>query len=164
MVIHNNSPIIKPWAQLIAGSQSTDDKIFSPSFPSTCPYVTSVGATQVSPGQSVSDPENACEQIIYSGGGFSNYFGMPDYQKAAVEGYLSAYPISYPKDIYNSTGTVHFLIVQARTRLIYFVVPRISRPFCQWSKICDCCQWYIPTCLWNIGIYACRRCYLDHGE
>ncbi|KAG1727664.1 peptidase S8/S53 domain-containing protein [Suillus paluster] len=57
------------------GTQTADGAIFNPSFPATCPYVTSVGATQ----------------IIYSGGGFSNYFGMPDYQKGA--------------NIYNSTGT-----------------------------------------------------------
>ncbi|KAG1812269.1 Pro-kumamolisin, activation domain-containing protein [Suillus variegatus] len=86
------------------GTQSPDGKIFNPDFPATCPYVTAVGATQVSPGQSVWEPENACEQVIYSGGGFSNYFSMPLYQKAAVEGYLAAEPISYPKDIYNSTG------------------------------------------------------------
>jgi tripeptidyl-peptidase-1 len=87
------------------GSQSPDGTVFNPSFPATCPFVTAVGATQVSPGQNVWEPENACEQVIYSGGGFSNYFSMPDYQKAAVEGYLTASPISYSKDIYNSTGS-----------------------------------------------------------
>ncbi|KAG2090746.1 peptidase S8/S53 domain-containing protein [Suillus discolor] len=87
------------------GSQSWDGKIFNPGFPASCPYVTAVGATQVSPGQSVWEPENACEEVIYSGGGFSNYFSMPLYQKAAVEGYLAAEPISYSKDIYNSTGS-----------------------------------------------------------
>jgi tripeptidyl-peptidase-1 len=87
------------------GSESADGTIFNPTFPATCPYVTAVGATQVSPGQTVWEPENACEQYIYSGGGFSNYFSMPLYQKEAVEGYLTANPISYPKDIYNSTGT-----------------------------------------------------------
>ncbi|KAG1804120.1 subtilisin-like protein [Suillus subaureus] len=87
------------------GSQTWDGKIFNPSFPATCPYVTAVGATQVSPGQNVWEPENACEQVIYSGGGFSNYFSMPDYQKGAVKGYLAANPISYSKDIYNSTGS-----------------------------------------------------------
>ncbi|KAJ8585972.1 subtilisin-like protein [Rhizopogon salebrosus TDB-379] len=90
------------------GSETLNGTILNPSFPTTCPYVTAVGATQVSPGQSVWDPENACEEIIYSGGGFSNYFRMPDYQKAAVEGYLAAHPISYPKDIYNSTGSRAF--------------------------------------------------------
>ena len=73
-----------------------------------------VGATQVSPGQSVWEPESACEKVIYSGGGFSNYFGMPDYQKAAVEAYLEAYPIPYPNDIYNSTGKVCFRTVSLR--------------------------------------------------
>ncbi|KAG1738203.1 subtilisin-like protein, partial [Suillus lakei] len=86
------------------GTPSADGTIFNPSFPATCPYVTAVGATQVSPGQSVWDPENACDQVIYSGGGFSNYFSMPDYQRGAVEGYLALNPISYSKDIYNSTG------------------------------------------------------------
>ncbi|OAX32243.1 subtilisin-like protein [Rhizopogon vinicolor AM-OR11-026] len=81
------------------GSQSTDGKIFNPTFPGTCPYVTSIGATQVSPGQSVSDPENACEQIIYSSGGFSNYFGIPDYQKAAGKS-----PIGFINPTIYSTG------------------------------------------------------------
>ncbi|KAJ8585970.1 subtilisin-like protein [Rhizopogon salebrosus TDB-379] len=90
------------------GSQTKDSTIFNPDFPSTCPYVTAVGATQVSPGHSVWEPESACEEVIYSGGGFSNYFRMPDYQKAAVEKYLTAYPISYPKNIYNSTGSRAF--------------------------------------------------------
>ncbi|OJA13987.1 hypothetical protein AZE42_04597 [Rhizopogon vesiculosus] len=95
------------------GSQSTDGKMFNPSFPGTCPYVTAVGATQVSPGQSVWEPENACEQVIYSGGGFSNYFGMPAYQRTAVEEYITAYPISYPKHVYNSTGSRAFPDISA---------------------------------------------------
>ncbi|KAG2158529.1 peptidase S8/S53 domain-containing protein [Suillus bovinus] len=87
------------------GTQSPDGTIFNPGFPATCPYVTAVGATQVSPGKSVWEAEDACEEVIYSGGGFSNYFSMPSYQQAAVEGYLAANPISYSKDIYNSTGS-----------------------------------------------------------
>ncbi|KAF7323695.1 Subtilisin-like protein [Mycena kentingensis (nom. inval.)] len=87
------------------GSQSRTGKIFSPSFPSTCPFVTSVGATQINPGATVNDPESACQQVIASGGGFSNYFAMPDYQRGAVTQYLSANPPPYPPYIYNSTGT-----------------------------------------------------------
>ncbi|EIW82301.1 subtilisin-like protein [Coniophora puteana RWD-64-598 SS2] len=87
------------------GNQTADGKIFNPSFPSTCPYVTSVGATQVSPGQTVLDRENACQQVIYSGGGFSNYFAVPDYQKAVVAGYLENHPPPYSKTTYNTTGT-----------------------------------------------------------
>lgn len=50
------------------GSQTTDGKRFNPSFPSGCPWVTSIGATQVNKGAKVTDPESACEQVIYSGG------------------------------------------------------------------------------------------------
>jgi tripeptidyl-peptidase I len=49
---------------------------FLPEFPSTCPWITSVGGTQ-----SVS-PEVAWDD---SSGGFSDYFPRPDYQKEAVE-------------------------------------------------------------------------------
>lgn len=86
-------------------NQTSTGKIFNPAFPSTCPYVTSVGATQVNPGNSVLDAEGACEQVIYSGGGFSNYFAMPSYQKSQVQSYLKNYPPAYSHDIWNATGT-----------------------------------------------------------
>ncbi|KAJ6571973.1 peptidase S8/S53 domain-containing protein [Mycena capillaripes] len=88
------------------GSQTTDGKIFNPSFPPTCPFVTAVGATQVNPGAKVTDPESACQQVIFSGGGFSNYFAVPDYQKGAVAGYIKANlnPGPYAPTLYNSTG------------------------------------------------------------
>lgn len=63
---------------------------FNPSFPGTCPYVTSVGATQVKNNTNIiealatgTQPEEACETVIYSGGGFSNVFPIPSYQQAA---------------------------------------------------------------------------------
>jgi tripeptidyl-peptidase-1 len=58
----------------------------------------------VSPNSTVFDPESACEQFIFSGGGFSNYFSVPDYQKDVVQNYLTNYPPPYPKTTYNSTG------------------------------------------------------------
>ncbi|KAF8880770.1 peptidase S8/S53 domain-containing protein [Infundibulicybe gibba] len=70
------------------GDQSPDGTIFNPSFPSSCPYVTSVGATQMIAGSSTTDPEQACESVIVSGGGFSNYFDLPAYQRDAVNGYV----------------------------------------------------------------------------
>ena len=78
---------------------------FAPSFPGGCPYITSVGATQVNPGAKVTDPESACMQVIYSGGGFSNVFPMPSWQKSAVESYLSNYPPGYPEGTYNTSGS-----------------------------------------------------------
>jgi tripeptidyl-peptidase-1 len=53
--------------------------IFNPSFPGTCPFVTSVGATMVMNRSTVHTPESASERVIISGGGFSNVFAMPSY-------------------------------------------------------------------------------------
>ncbi|KAH7903357.1 hypothetical protein BJ138DRAFT_1120472 [Hygrophoropsis aurantiaca] len=81
------------------GLQSVNGTIFNPSFPSTYPDAASVGAMQVNPNLTVYEPEGAYEQVIYSGGGFSNYFAMPDYQKDAVVYYLKNYYPQYPPDI-----------------------------------------------------------------
>ncbi|CZR58166.1 probable tripeptidyl-peptidase 1 precursor [Phialocephala subalpina] len=77
--------------------------MFNPSFPGTCPYVTSVGATQVKPGASVTQPEEAAESVIYSGGGFSNVFSLPSYQKSAVSTYFAQHKPSYGPDRYNTS-------------------------------------------------------------
>lgn len=77
--------------------------LFNPSFPSTCPYVTSVGATQVAPGTSVTQPEEACETVIYSGGGFSNVFPLPDYQASAVHEWFADHPPPYGADRFNNS-------------------------------------------------------------
>lgn len=76
---------------------------FNPSFPGGCPYVTSVGATQIVPGASVIAPEEACETVIYSGGGFSNVFPLPDYQSKAVKGFFANYPPPYGADRFNNS-------------------------------------------------------------
>ncbi|RDX54178.1 subtilisin-like protein [Lentinus brumalis] len=70
------------------------DKPFVPTFPSTCPYVTSVGATQGL------EPEVAWTS---SSGGFSNIFQRPSYQDAAVEGYLRGLGSTYTGR-YNTSG------------------------------------------------------------
>ena len=94
--------------------------MFNPAFPSTCPCrssyplpilqpidfcldVTSVGATQVAPGASVTQPEQAAESVIYSGGGFSNVFAMPSYQSSAVKTYFAQHKPSYGSDRYNTS-------------------------------------------------------------
>lgn len=50
-----------------------------PTFPATCPFVTSVGGTYGV------NPEKA---VGFSGGGFSEYFQRPAYQDESVHGYL----------------------------------------------------------------------------
>jgi tripeptidyl-peptidase-1 len=76
---------------------------FNPSFPGTCPYVTSVGATQVATGSTVTQPEQAAESVIYSGGGFSNNFAMPSYQASAVKSYFKNHNPPYGADRYNNS-------------------------------------------------------------
>ncbi|MCJ1474289.1 hypothetical protein MMC13_002947 [Lambiella insularis] len=76
---------------------------FNPSFPGTCPYITSVGATQIVPGASVTAPEEACETVIFSGGGFSNVFPLPSYQAAAVQEFFTNYPPPYGADRFNNS-------------------------------------------------------------
>lgn len=80
--------------------------IFNPSFPGSCPWVTSVGATQISTGSTVESPESACEQVIYSGGGFSNVFSMPSYQQDAVAGYFDNHAPPYGADRFNNSQVV----------------------------------------------------------
>ncbi|TFK48830.1 hypothetical protein OE88DRAFT_1634138 [Heliocybe sulcata] len=88
------------------GEETLNGTRFNPDFPATCPYVTAVGATQVSPGRTVYEPESAAETVIYSGGGFSNIFAMPSYQATAVRHYLEAYPPPYTAAQYNNSGNV----------------------------------------------------------
>ncbi|EXJ59644.1 hypothetical protein A1O7_03790 [Cladophialophora yegresii CBS 114405] len=68
---------------------------FMPQFPASCPWVTSVGGT----GQVL--PEIA-ERL--SGGGFSDVFARPDYQRAQVETYLNGTVKDKFQGLYNATG------------------------------------------------------------
>ena len=52
------------------------------------------------------EPESACEQVIFSGGGFSNIFDMPAYQKHAVSKYLKDHPPPYTAERFNNSGKV----------------------------------------------------------
>ncbi|KAF3768540.1 hypothetical protein M406DRAFT_62680 [Cryphonectria parasitica EP155] len=79
---------------------------FNPSFPGGCPWVTSVGATQILNGSTVEDAESACEEVIFSGGGFSNVFSMPSYQKTAVNTFLQQHTPPYGEDRFNNSGLV----------------------------------------------------------
>ena len=71
----------------------TEDAItcqYSPEWPASSQYVTAVGATQ---GPEANKTEVACSGatngIITTGGGFSNYFETPTFQKSFVDAYLS---------------------------------------------------------------------------
>jgi tripeptidyl-peptidase-1 len=96
-------------AQCAGGTYNTGGSgTFNPGFPPTCPYVTAVGATQVKPNTAVTatSPEEACETVIYSGGGFSNVFAMPSYQSSAVASYYASHKPSYSATQYNNSQAV----------------------------------------------------------
>ena len=79
---------------------------FNPQFPASCSYVVAVGATQINSGSTVNDPESVCERVAISGGGFSDIFPMPSYQKAAVANFLKEYPPPYSAAQFNNSGRV----------------------------------------------------------
>ncbi|KAF7975243.1 hypothetical protein HWV62_10216 [Athelia sp. TMB] len=67
---------------------SSGDDGFGPTFPGTCPYITSVGGTQLN---KTTKKEKAA---LFggggsSGGGFSNYFPTPAYQSSSVAAYIA---------------------------------------------------------------------------
>lgn len=83
--------------------------IFNPSFPASCPFVTAVGATQLKANRTVqldpsfTSPEVAAETRIESGGGFSNVFGLPAYQAAAVKNWFATANPPYGADRFNNS-------------------------------------------------------------
>jgi tripeptidyl-peptidase-1 len=96
----------------VAGPQGDDNAngclgpngtVFSPDFAASCPYLTSVGATYLPPGASVSQDAEVAVTRFPSGGGFSNIYPTPNYQKGAVAHYFATSNTSYP--YYNTSNT-----------------------------------------------------------
>ena len=82
----------------VAGAQSTScemngSKKFIPTFPSSCPFITSVGST-------AGFPEHASS---FSSGGFSDYFKRPSYQDEKVSAFIKTLGSTY-SGLYNTTG------------------------------------------------------------
>lgn len=77
--------------------------MFNPSFPGTCPYVTSIGATQLPAGKSINDSEAACYTRIHSGGGFSNVFALPQYQSKHIKKYFETQTPPYDLRTFNNS-------------------------------------------------------------
>lgn len=61
---------------------------FLPSFPASCPFVTTVGATKNYP-EVATNLTLRSGAFFTSGSGFSNYFGAPNYQKDFVDRYVA---------------------------------------------------------------------------
>lgn len=81
--------------------------IFDPLWGATCPYVLAVGGTEwdrFDPSVTPVPGEKLREVATYgfpSGGGFSNVFGVADYQRDAVSGYFDQVESSLPFDGYH---------------------------------------------------------------
>ncbi|KAK5169626.1 uncharacterized protein LTR77_005603 [Saxophila tyrrhenica] len=78
----------------------THKEIFEPEFPASCPWVTAVGGTTNLKGETAATKETigVIGRLGYtaSGGGFSNLFSAPDYQKSVVDAYVANHvPASY---------------------------------------------------------------------
>ncbi|TFK98410.1 Pro-kumamolisin, activation domain-containing protein [Pterulicium gracile] len=72
---------------------------FDVTFPASCPYVTSVGGSQVQDGYESPPPS-----FISNSGGFSNLFPRPLYQLAAVQKFLNKLAPSVYQGRYNQFG------------------------------------------------------------
>ncbi|KAF2664742.1 subtilisin-like protein [Microthyrium microscopicum] len=83
------------------GCLGEGENIYNPSTP-ICPYITSVGATRLYPGQTVLDPESVMQvdlpsaPLFSTGGGFSNVFTRPGYQNRALDYYFDTATPSFP--------------------------------------------------------------------
>lgn len=99
-------------------SYSYNGTIFNPQFPAVCPWVTTVGGTQLDRHDTAGDAERALHirskletpypQVYTFGtsGGVSNYFPMPEYQKCAVDGYFKNYDPGYPTYEYSGVDSI----------------------------------------------------------
>jgi tripeptidyl-peptidase-1 len=76
---------------------------FSPSFPASCPYLTSVGATQIQPGNVLTEVAVAVpNEDYYSGGGFSNYWPQQSWQFEAIYKYFATTGPQYGDTVYGT--------------------------------------------------------------
>jgi tripeptidyl-peptidase-1 len=92
-----------PGDVTVSGCLGPDQNVFTPQYPSNCPYVTSVGGTMLTSDQTVNDPESVLRINLggdavnfSSAGGFSNYFPRPSYQDSAVAKFFEIANPPYP--------------------------------------------------------------------
>ncbi|KAI1266121.1 peptidase S8/S53 domain-containing protein [Xylariaceae sp. FL1019] len=77
------------------GCMGPNHDVFNPQFLATCPYILSVGSTYLPTNMTAGkDPEVATSRFR-SGGGFSNIYETPDWQKDNVQRYLANANISF---------------------------------------------------------------------
>ncbi|KJA29731.1 hypothetical protein HYPSUDRAFT_152704 [Hypholoma sublateritium FD-334 SS-4] len=87
---------VDPATQTCISNDGTNRTIFLPTFPASCPFITSVGGTSQIPEAAVS--------TFFSGGGFSNIFPRPEYQENAVASFLETLPEGTYDGLFNRLG------------------------------------------------------------
>lgn len=116
---------INPSNTTASISQLINGTVFNPFYPADCPYVLSVGATQLNDNDTILDPESAMnvpgflEEVginvppgaippvsFSSSGGFSNYFSRPGYQEDVVDVYFAQHDPGYPYYTFNGVGAL----------------------------------------------------------
>jgi tripeptidyl-peptidase-1 len=92
----------------IKGTADPDvETIFNPSFPQTCPYVLTVGSTELRRRDPTAPPvdweilEEAAYTQLSSGGGFSNICDVAEYQRDAIQAYHDSVEITLSFSSYN---------------------------------------------------------------
>jgi len=74
--------------------------VFHPDFPGASPYITTVGGTDFAVKSTIGEETT----WVDGGGGFSNTFGIPDYQADAVQGYFDSGVDLPDSKYYNASG------------------------------------------------------------
>ncbi|KAI1342955.1 tripeptidyl-peptidase 1 precursor [Xylariaceae sp. FL0016] len=99
---------VGPYGECITNDGTNSTK-FLPEFPTSCPYVTSVGATKnfepevVAYRPAFTGDDGVSHGNYTGGGGFSNYFPMPHYQKKVAKQYIENLDGLYD-GLYNKSG------------------------------------------------------------
>jgi tripeptidyl-peptidase I len=98
-------------------NDGTNTPAFMPSFPASCPYVTTVGGTMNYPEVVARDSANS----YVAGSGFSNYFPRPQYQDTVVLQYLGTVVKAQFKGLFNASGRAYPDLAAQSYRYITFI-------------------------------------------
>ncbi|XP_063692648.1 tripeptidyl-peptidase 1-like [Bolinopsis microptera] len=106
-----------------AGCHRFEDEsyTFEPDFPSSSPFVTTVGGTMFT--AVFSDVNEKGNDI--SGGGFSNIFSMPKYQMETVSGYLNSSVKGLPDSKYYNSSNRAYPDVSAMSDDFWIIIDRL---------------------------------------
>ncbi|TDH70817.1 uncharacterized protein CCR75_008733 [Bremia lactucae] len=108
-----------------------------PQWPSSSPYITSVGATML-----LAESQQAAKMffrtkeevvcstetngMITSGGGFSNIYSIPEYQRTAVERYMKTWNIPTLPNFFRESGRAYPDVAALGSNFLIFIKGQIS--------------------------------------